>query len=179
MGRHTRRTFGRLTLLLAFVLTPLHAVASDAADVGDRVLYNGIRLPEQWPPRVQRLTREPMDVPYLAQPPEVVPIDVGRQLFVDDFLIESTTLKRTFHSAEYQPANPLLVPGRAWEKTGNDPSAMVFSDGVWYDPSSGVYKPVEGSPLRNADKRSFIPPGNNADGDGDWVLVVEADPRRG
>src|SRR5438552_3082426 len=140
MGCPTRMTLGRLTLLLAFVLTPLPSVASDAVTAGNRVLYNGIRLPQQWPPRVQRLTREPMEVPYLAQRPAVVPIDVGRQLFVDDFLIESTTLKRTFHSADYHPANPLLVPDRAWEKTGNDPTAMVFSDGVWYDSRDRLFK---------------------------------------
>jgi hypothetical protein len=45
----------------------------------------------------------------------------------------------------------------------------------WYDPSSGAFKPIEGSLLSNAGKHNFIPPGNNADGDGDWVLVLEAD----
>ncbi|MEP0842322.1 MAG: hypothetical protein HRF43_06385, partial [Phycisphaerae bacterium] len=60
-------------------------------------LYNGIVLPDEWPPRIEKLTREPMAVPYLQNRPEVVPIDVGRQLFVDDFLIEKTDLRRTFH----------------------------------------------------------------------------------
>ena len=41
-----------------------------------------------------------MEVPYLKQPPKTIPIDVGRQLFVDDFLIESTDMKRVFHQAE-------------------------------------------------------------------------------
>ncbi len=41
-----------------------------------------------------------MTVPYLQSPPSVIPIDVGRQLFVDDFLIEKTDLERTFHAAE-------------------------------------------------------------------------------
>ena len=44
----------------------------------------------------------------------------------------------------------------------------------WYDPSNGAYRPVEGSPLPNAERHNFTPPGNNADGDGDWVLVLEA-----
>lgn len=43
----------------------------------------------------------------------------------------------------------------------------------WYDPSRGTYAAIEGSPLLNRDKRAFTPPGNNADGDGDWVLVLE------
>ncbi len=46
----------------------------------------------------------------------------------------------------------------------------------WYDPSRGIYKPIEGSPLKNAGKLKFTPPGNNADGDGDWVLVLETKP---
>ena len=67
-----------------------------------RSLYNGIVLSEDWPPRRTRedlLAFEPMRVPYLENPPEVIPIDLGRQLFVDDFLIENTTLRRTFHRA--------------------------------------------------------------------------------
>ncbi len=50
-------------------------------------LYNGIELPDQWPPAYKRSPREPMPVPYLTNPPAVIPIDVGRQLLVDDFLI--------------------------------------------------------------------------------------------
>ena len=48
----------------------------------------------------------------------------------------------------------------------------------WYDPSSGVFKLIEGSPLPNTGKRNFTPPGNNADADGDWVLVLETDATR-
>ncbi len=44
----------------------------------------------------------------------------------------------------------------------------------WYDPSRGTYFPIQGSPFRNSGQTYFIPPGNNADGDGDWVLVLEA-----
>jgi hypothetical protein len=46
----------------------------------------------------------------------------------------------------------------------------------WYDPSRGTYKIIEGSPLKNAGQQKFTPPGNNADGDGDWVLVLETKP---
>ena len=58
----------------------------------NETVYNGIRLPAPWPPKVESLTLEPMSPPYLADPPAVIPIDVGRQLFVDDFLIEQTAL---------------------------------------------------------------------------------------
>ena len=46
----------------------------------------------------------------------------------------------------------------------------------WYDPSSGAYVTVPGSPLPNAGARGFTPPENNADGDGGWVLVMETQP---
>jgi hypothetical protein len=111
-------------------------------------LYNGIVLPEQWPPDYGDLTHEPMRVPYLDSPPKVIPIDIGRQLFVDDFLIEQTTLKRTFHLGRYYPKNPILKPDRSWEQEPWDqetrsrpsPTAMVFSDGVWYDPQDQLFK---------------------------------------
>jgi hypothetical protein len=46
----------------------------------------------------------------------------------------------------------------------------------WYDPSSGTYVPINGSPFSNSGARNFTPPGNNADGDGGWVLVLETTP---
>ncbi len=76
--------------------------------IGD-LLYNGVRLPGEWPPRTQDpKSAEPMAVPWLAQPPAVIPITIGRQLFVDDFLIEKTDLQRTFHQAEKYAGNPVF-----------------------------------------------------------------------
>jgi hypothetical protein len=46
----------------------------------------------------------------------------------------------------------------------------------WYDPSSGAYVAVPGSPLPNAGTHDFTPPENNSDGDGGWVLVMETQP---
>ncbi len=110
-------------------------------------LYNGIVLPSPWPPRAEKLTNEPMSPPYLASPPAVIPIDVGRQLFVDDFLVEKTDLKRAFHLAELHPANPVLKPDTAWETaTTRDPTAMVFSDGVWFDPAETKANAGQGRP---------------------------------
>ncbi len=106
-----------------------------------QALSNGIQLPQDWPPRMEQLPRDPVPPPYLASPPEVISIDVGRQLFVDDFLVESTSLKRTYHQASYHPDNPVLKPDRPWEtKTSPNPCAMVFSDGVWYDPQDKLFK---------------------------------------
>jgi hypothetical protein len=43
----------------------------------------------------------------------------------------------------------------------------------WFDPSTGQSTPVEGSPFPNRDRHSFTTPDKNADGDADWVLVLE------
>ncbi|MGB7768956.1 MAG: DUF4038 domain-containing protein, partial [Verrucomicrobiia bacterium] len=43
----------------------------------------------------------------------------------------------------------------------------------WYDPSSGNYSSITGSPFANTGTQNFTPTGNNADGDGGWVLVME------
>ncbi len=44
----------------------------------------------------------------------------------------------------------------------------------WYDPSRGIFVAIQGSPFPNSGQRYLIPPGNNGDGDGDWLLVLEA-----
>ncbi len=44
----------------------------------------------------------------------------------------------------------------------------------WFDPTSGAYAAIAGSPFANVGSRDFTPPGNNHDGDGDWVLVLQA-----
>ena len=112
------------------------------------VLYNGIAIPPEWPPdygiSVENESNV-MPVPYLDHIPPVIPIDLGRQLFVDDFLIEHTDLKRTYHRAEYHPASPVLEPDQPWETDSEckgypSPVAMIFSDGVWYDPVDRKYK---------------------------------------
>ena len=120
----------------------------DDAQTGER-LYNGITLGTPWPPRLRQPDEHPVLPPYLADPPPIIPIDVGRQLFVDDFLIETTKLQRVWHHATYHPANPVLRPERRWEqhdeaaaRTGarQNPSAMVFSDGVLFDPKDRLFK---------------------------------------
>ena len=104
------------------------------------VLYNGIRLPEQWPPRMRKLPDGPTTPPYLVHPPEVIPIDVGRQLFVDDFLVEETDLGRTYHRPEFYEGNPVLTPGKPWEWVGKGPMAIPHSGGVCFDPADDLFK---------------------------------------
>ena len=133
-----------LVAWLAISMGGYDAYGAEGADKAmGETLYNGIRLPAEWPPRNRPISYEPMPLPYLASPPDVIPIDVGRQLFVDDFLVEQTTLERTHHKATYVPNNPVLAPDRPWEKKAGKqacPCAMVFSDGVWYDPKDRLFK---------------------------------------
>jgi len=112
-------------------------------------LYNGIVLGSPWPPRFKYPDEHPVAPPYLTTPPAVVPIDVGRQLFVDDFLIAETTLTRRWHTASYHPASPVLRPETAWEMRDDsaertqvpaNPAAMAFSDGVFFDPRERLFK---------------------------------------
>jgi len=49
--------------------------------------------------------------PNTPPAPAVIPIDVGRQLFVDDYLIGETTLTRTYHTARLYDKNPILKSG--------------------------------------------------------------------
>jgi hypothetical protein len=106
------------------------------------LLYNGIRLPKQWPPRgVQPENTEPMPTPYLDAPPAIIPIDLGRQLFVDDFLVEKTTLERTFHLAQKYEGNPILKPETALETHRPRNSIACPKDGgVWWDDEEQLWK---------------------------------------
>lgn len=134
-----------LAMLLVVGVVPVGdgARGEDAGRLAAKgeMLYNGIELPRPWPPHGRNsLPRDPQLPPYLASPPKVIPIHVGRQLFVDDFLIENTTLQRTYHRAEYYQHNPVLRPDKPWEITPPNPCAMVFSDGVFYDPQDELFK---------------------------------------
>lgn len=91
------------------------------------LLYNGIHLAKNFPPRTTA-TQEFRTPYYINNPPRVIPIDLGRQLFVDDFLIESTTaLQRVPHQA-VQRSSPVLAPG------------VPISAGAWWNPSGNKYE---------------------------------------
>ena len=47
------------------------------------------------------------------------------------------------------------------------------AQGRWYNPTSGEYTPISGSPFANTDSRTFTTPGNNGTGTNDWALVLE------
>ncbi len=103
------------------------------------LLYNGIRLPEVWPPEeISFAKKDVIEAPYLkgadegGNHPEVVDIDVGRQLFVDDFLIESTTLTVTTHKPVEYAGNPILSRGERGFTSKNG--------GIFYDAEKELYE---------------------------------------
>jgi hypothetical protein len=49
-------------------------------------------------------------------------------------------------------------------------------DARWYDPTTGTYSAIAGSPFAASGARTFTPGGNNAAGSGDWVLVLKSVP---
>lgn len=53
-------------------------------------------------------------------------------------------------------------------------SASVYAE--WYDPSNGMFTTVSGSPFANSGSSQFAPPGQNHDGNTDWVLVLATSP---
>lgn len=98
-------------------------------------LYNNIILQDDFAAKPS----DAQNVPYLQSPPEVIDITVGRQIFVDDFLIEETDLVPEYHKAVKYEGNPILFPETPWEKH-QAPVACPKSGGVWYDEEEKIFK---------------------------------------
>ena len=106
------------------VMAAVQLSAQTVADTpdGGRTLYNGIVLPQEWPPRIDPKDQNPIKAPYLEAEniPKVIPIDLGRQLFVDDFLIESTHgIVRVFGKPIKYEGNPVMWPETKAERALN------------------------------------------------------------
>ena len=147
----------------AALLTPAVVVAQHDRACEGELLANGLCLPIEWPPNITH-SHHPALPPYLQDNvpgnssgdqypsrPAVIGIDVGRQLFVDSFLIDtaaSSGVATTYHSPNYrEDVNPVLKPDKPWEgvayKGHLDPNlgfASPFSGGMFFDPAAGHYK---------------------------------------
>lgn len=122
--------------------TILAGVAVPCAATGE-VLHNNIVLPKQWPPRRDVRSTEPPKIPYLENRPRVVSIDTGRQLFVDDFLVEKTTLAREFHKPEKYKGNPVLKPETPLEKKSRFADCAVaapLGGSIWWNPDKQLFE---------------------------------------
>lgn len=117
----------------------LKPVSIDWSKNDGEILYNNIQLPGKWPPKhLDPNSYEPMPVPYLEHPPEVIDISVGRQLFVDDFLIEKTTLTRRWHTAKKDARNPVFSATTDVERKNG--VCYTGNGGVFYDPAQQLLK---------------------------------------
>jgi hypothetical protein len=58
--------------------------------------------------------------------------------------------------------------------TVNMASLKAPANAKWFDPSNGAYTSIAAQPFPNKGAQQFTPPGNNHDGDGDWVLLLDA-----
>lgn len=105
-------------------------------------LYNGIQLPDDWPPRkIDFNSWQPLSVPWLKTPPSVIPVDLGRQLLIDDFLIEKTNMTRVFHQPAKYPINPVLFAQSPEERSSEYPhAALAKCGGAWYDERDSLFK---------------------------------------
>ena len=141
-GQNMKFDFFKISIFIFSLSLCLKSEAQNTVLSSHEILYNGIKLPEEWPPKIAgSILRMPIEIPYLKSVPELIPINIGRQLFVDDFLIEETSLNRTFHLAIKFKGNPVLKPETPLElNSGICPVAAPFSDGVWYDSQENLFK---------------------------------------
>ena len=95
----------------------------------------------EWPRTENPASFQPMRVPYLESPPATIPVGAGRQLFVDDFLIERHSLVRTYHRPVKHPANPVFFPKTAHECNAQlPPATLPKCGGLWYDERDQRFK---------------------------------------
>ena len=94
--------------IVTSLLTAVAAFAPTGGALGGEVLYNGIVLPDNWPPCIDAMFPGPQTPHYLKSPPAAIRIDVGRQLFVDDFLVASSEgVVRKFYKPVKFDGNPV------------------------------------------------------------------------
>ena len=113
-------------------------------------LYNNIIIDESnFPPKdINNKDLKCLRVPYLEEKPDVINISVGRQLFVDNFLIKSTNLTSVEHRPTQYENNPIFAPETPWEKGEvthyyehvRPSSAILFSGGMWYDGTKNKFR---------------------------------------
>ena len=110
---------------------------------GER-LASGICLPRAWPPRRPHTHANEVP-PYLERPPPAIDVSVGRQLFVDPFLVDAAR-SRGLVTRYYTPgvrSAPVIIPDRHWELAaapGDLSVSTAYSGGVWWNPELALYQ---------------------------------------
>ena len=118
--------------------------SDDSCPLAHRELWNGLcQSTTDWPPN-KPLTREVVTPAYLTSKPRIINVSIGRQLFVDSFLVQSSHgIKTAFHAPEYDEAvNPVLKSSELWEigETAGGLAGTAKAVGVWWQPDKGHYE---------------------------------------
>ena len=107
----------------AVVLAAAHAAAAQHKNLYEPPPCPGIRLPNgictpaagPQGDRVNAPPVQPVQPWYLAAPPPAINISIGRQLFVDSFLLlDPSTTRTSYHQAEWLPQS-LMRYDEPWE----------------------------------------------------------------
>lgn len=94
-------------------------------------------------PPINLSNRQPIQVPYLNEKQARIKLRPGRQLFVDEYLLDMqhTTMALAFHHPVKHPGNPIILP---MSKEETDPQfprcAVAKSGGIWYDDRDQLFK---------------------------------------
>jgi hypothetical protein len=91
------------------------------------------------------------------------------------FTAEGTVNDSDYLTAARTPDGRLIVAYAPTPRTFTVDTSQAAGavQARWYDPAAGTFHEIAGSPLPNVGQHDFATPGANADGDGDWVLVLE------
>lgn len=117
----------------------------DACPPDHRVLWNGICQPTtDWPPN-ELLTRAVETPAYLRSKPRHINVSIGRQLFVDSFLVQSShNIQTVYHAPQYadMSVNPVLQSTASWEvgETAGGLAGTAKAVGVWWVEEHGRYE---------------------------------------
>jgi hypothetical protein len=109
------------------------------------LLWNGLCQPtKNWPPN-KPLTRKVVTPTYLAAKPRAINVSIGRQLFVDTFMVQSShNIKTSFYAPEYadDAVNPVLKSTEMWEvgETAGSLAGTAKAVGVWWVSATKRYE---------------------------------------
>ena len=117
------------------------ALTPSTQPINGSTSYNGVIIPDVWPPTNGYRPQEIMNLPYLTAVPTVINISTGRQLFVDDFLIDTlSNVTRVYHQPVKYTNNPVLIADQDWEKGAGSRLAIPANGGVWWDTTNYHFK---------------------------------------
>jgi hypothetical protein len=109
------------------------------------LLWNEVCQPtKNWPPN-KPLTRKVVTPTYLAAKPRAINVSIGRQLFVDTFMVQSShNIKTSFYAPEYadDAVNPALKSTEMWEvgETAGGLAGTAKAVVVWWVSATKRYE---------------------------------------